>query len=133
MYCLPTLSLFDSVQAFVKKAEVLVAEAKPVLKLIDARSEILEHKREYEEIIADKDRLLGTLSSVDCALKQLTDRMHCVILARTADARRKLERENLLRKEIEKKLPKIDAQLRDVLEKWRADHDSPFVFDGVIT
>lgn len=116
----------------------------PLLTYLDVYSDALlsSHEAEIARLEALKEQRLPTLQMIDRYRSLIKDRND--LQTSSQDASRlmargqkgekrdpgKLLREEKLRKRIAKELPKVEADLRNILEAWEEEYGRPFLVHG---
>ncbi|GJN93099.1 hypothetical protein Rhopal_006144-T1 [Rhodotorula paludigena] len=92
-----------------ERLEREVEESRPVLERLQKYFEVVEKMKELEAAAADPSRLMD--KSRGAAMR----------LAQEAKDRKRVDRER----------PKLEAELRVLIPQWEAQHERPFLIDGV--
>eukprot|EP01117_Protostelium_nocturnum_P015662 TRINITY_DN6093_c0_g1_i1.p1 TRINITY_DN6093_c0_g1~~TRINITY_DN6093_c0_g1_i1.p1 ORF type:complete len:655 (+),score=255.81 TRINITY_DN6093_c0_g1_i1:137-2101(+) len=92
----------------IKSVDNIAQERRPILKQIERREAILREKIEFDATSSDPSRLLS----------------------KKRDPGRLL-REEKMRKNIEKELPRIESNLKIALERWKEENGTDFEWNGI--
>jgi len=93
----------------IKRLNSCLAHIRPIVKMIEQREAILKEKVEFEASSSDPNRLLTKKTSRDPG---------------------RLLREEKIRKTIEKKLPQLEAKLKQSLIEWEKENQRNFTYYG---
>eukprot|EP00698_Gefionella_okellyi_P011599 TRINITY_DN3062_c0_g1_i1.p1 TRINITY_DN3062_c0_g1~~TRINITY_DN3062_c0_g1_i1.p1 ORF type:complete len:377 (-),score=133.20 TRINITY_DN3062_c0_g1_i1:247-1377(-) len=99
-------ALLQAYKLKIATVQALLTESQPLRTLAQRRAGIVASITEYQQLLQDPARLMGR---------------------KTRDRERQ-QREEALRKDIETTLPKLESKLVVLLEQWKRDHDTPFMF-----
>ena len=94
-------------KSYTAKLEKRSEALQPILGRIERRQALVEERAKYEAMIADPNRL----TSRGRGLSQL--------------------KENEMRIRVEKKLPKLEAALSEMVSKWETENEATLIFNGV--
>lgn len=106
-------ALLSAHEAEISRLEVLKAQRAPALQLIEKHRSLIKDRDDLTTASQDASRLLGKNNKGE-----------------KRDPTRLL-REEKMRKRIAKDLPKIEVELKKILERWEDDYGRPFLVHGV--
>lgn len=106
-------ALLSAHEAEISRLEVLKAQRAPALQLIEKHRSLTKDRDDLTTASQDASRLLGKNNKGE-----------------KRDPTRLL-REEKMRKRIAKDLPKIEVELKKILERWEDDYGRPFLVHGV--